>query len=224
MELQTNSKNDKKLFDIDNFDIEDIPFKPINEGLGFHKNQQTNNDLHVHKKVYDNVIKKAAPEVKSVPSELSAFYNQRLDVTPRVKKEIKINEIRIEEAGYVSRLLSFVTDLLVVSLITTAIVTIMFMMTSINLKLFLIEVTTTPVMAFPIVLFVLIYNIYGLVFGFNQSVGQRIFGTKFSINGTSKLSSIVVRSQIELVSIFFLGIPYLLKFDNKILNQKVIKK
>ncbi|EQC43490.1 RDD family protein [Bacteriovorax sp. Seq25_V] len=225
--LDTNI-NDKKIevvdFDLDAFDIEDIPFKPINEGLGFHHNGQAQkNELHIHKKVYDQVIQKPAVEERAIPSELKAFYSQTTTASPKVNKEIKIFEKVEKDATKVSRLMAFITDVIIVLMLVSVIFSLMFISTTMTISDFVSQLMLTSNIVFPIVLFVLIYNIYSLAMGFSQTVGQKIFKTKTKYNREMNIGFIVKRSMLELVSIPMIGIPYLMQMDAELLKNKVIR-
>ncbi len=220
--------NKKKIevvdFDLDAFDIEDIPFKPINEGLGFHHNSTSQkNDLHIHKKVYDQVIRKPVSEERAIPSELKAFYSQTSSTPAKANKDIKIFEKVEKEAVAANRLMSYVLDLAIVLVLVSVIFTLMFVSTTMTLQNFTQQLLMSSNVVFPIVLFVLIYNIYALSMGFSQTIGQKIFKTKTKFHKEMTILFIVKRSMLELLSIPLCGLPYLMKLDAELLKNKVIR-
>lgn len=208
----------------EDIEIEDIPFKAINEGLGFHHNAKNNvNEMHIHKKVYEKAINKVEENTRSIPAELNAFYNAKT-ITPKVNREISLAEAREREAGLLIRLSSFVVDILITILFCSSLLMLMFVSTNLSLKQFLLEISSYPVVFFPIVLMVLLYNVYAIAFGFTQTIGQRIFSLKNKYNDNSSVLDICKRTQLELISILVLGIPYLFKFDAKLFQNKVVSK
>ena len=75
---------------------------------------------------------------------------------------------------------------------------------------------------FIVVLFVLIHYIYNIAIGFQASLGQRLFKIepKFDFTNSLSVAFLLRRSTLELLSILTLGIPYLVKLDVELLENK----
>lgn len=220
----TIGKESKSFIKFEDFEIEDIPFKAINEGLGFHHStKNTSNELHIHKKVYEKAIQKNEDIAQSVPSELTAFYNTA-GSTPKVNREISITEIREREASLVKRFAAFLIDILVTTLFCSVLLSLMFISTNMTITQFATEITLFPISLFPMTLFILLHNICAISFGFSQTIGQRLLSIKNKFTDENTVLDICKRTQFELISIMILGIPYLLKLDQKLFSNKVVTK
>lgn len=220
----TFGKDSKSILKFDDFEIEDIPFKPINEGLGFHHSSKNmTNEMHIHKKVYEKAIHKNEDIAQNVPSELTAFYKTSI-TTPKVNREISLTDIREREASLIKRFTAFVIDLFVTSLFCSVLLCLMFVSTNMSFMQFVTEITYFPISIFPLTLFVLLYNICAISFGFTQTVGQRVLKIKNKYLLQNTVLDICKRTQFELLSILLLGIPYLLKLDQKLFSNKVVTK
>lgn len=217
-------KDSKVMMKFDDFEIEDIPFKAINEGLGFHHtSKNTTNEMHIHKKVYEKAIHKNEDIAQNVPSELTAFYNTSV-ATPKVNREISLTDIREREASPIKRFAAFIIDILVTSVFCSVLLSLMFISTNMSLIQFLTEITFFPISIFPLTLFVLLYNICAISFGFSQTIGQRVMSIKNKYSSHNTVLDICKRTQFELLSILLLGIPYLFKLDQKLFSNKVVTK
>ncbi|EQC51342.1 RDD family protein [Bacteriovorax sp. DB6_IX] len=228
----TSQKTKPKFFDVDDFEIEDIPFKPITDGLGFNnkyddfkKTRSNTQQVHqrVQKKVYEQMSNTEVQ--KEVPAELEAFYSAPTQSGPKVNRNIDL-KVKIErDANLVARLLSWVVDTLICSVIFGTIFGIMFVATSMSVMAFTQMILSDYNIAFPIILFVLVYNIYGISMGYQQTVGQKLLRVKnkFEEIKAEPASFLIKRSYFEIFSLLLLGLPYLLKYDDKVLGNKVIK-
>lgn len=234
MDLRQNTDhtNKPKIFDVDDFEIEDIPFKPITDGLGF--NNQYNDfkkartapkrvQKRVQEKVYEQMSNTKVE--KEVPLELEAFYKSPTQQKPKVNKDLDLT-LRVErDAPMMNRFLGWFLDTTICLMVFSVILGMMYVSTSMSLQEFTKLIMADLNFVFPLIILVLVYNIYGISMGFQQTIGQRIFKVKnnFEQIKTEATSFLIKRSYFELLSLLVLGIPYLLKYDYKILGNKVIK-
>lgn len=241
MEIQSNSLNKKQdPIIIDDFEIEDIPFKPITDGLGFHEKHQDvkrvmPNKAKVHQKIYEEVVlpkvdtptRQSTTANQNIPRELEAFYKGTGNVTSqRVNKKIDLT-LKVERNAPMSlRLVSWLIDFSfcfsLISLITVG----MFFGTAMSLEHFQEVLMKDLNFMFPVSLFVLIYLVYNISLGFQATFGQKIVGieTKFDIDDNRTATFFLKRSLLELVSLLTLGLIHIAKLDKSILNNKVVKK
>ncbi|OIQ18464.1 MAG: hypothetical protein BM556_09420 [Bacteriovorax sp. MedPE-SWde] len=232
MNLNQNSNRKKQMpiFDVEDFEIEDIPFRPLTDGLGFNdqysdfkKPKTTMKSKRVQEKVYEQM---SNVEVKKdVPMELEAFYNAPKHRSPQVNKELDL-KVRVERsAPLLNRFLGWFIDTALCLSVFSIITGMMYISTSMSLKDFNSLIMTDYNFVFPFILLVLVYNIYGISMGFQQTIGQKLFKVKnnFDHVKTEAASFLIKRSYFELFSICTLGIPYLLNYDYKVLGNKVVK-
>lgn len=229
-----NSMNINNLDDIDNFDdfeIEDIPFKPINEGLGFHHGRQEKKVLkqtrvevtptHAHVNNFNKVL--GREKEMSVPSELEAFYSKgKESEIPKVNREIEIKN-NSSDVSIVRRFFSYMIDMSVSSMIFSVIIASMFLMSSIPLDSFVSLTLQDSNYRYLIALFVLIHLIYRITSVYRPTLGQYICGVKPKQSNEVAFNTIIERTLFEFLSIPLLGIPYIIGLDKKFFGNSLKK-
>ncbi|MFG1494026.1 hypothetical protein ABMA75_10720 [Halobacteriovorax sp. ZH4_bin.1] len=232
-----NSKKPIRLNDLEDFDnfedfgIEDIPFKPINEGLGFH-----------HGKASKDVLKSARVEVTptqshvnnfnkvlgrekemSVPSELEAFYRKGTESEiPKVNREIEIKN-KSQDVSIMRRFTSYVIDMSVSLVIFTVTLAAMFLVSGVPLESFIEITLENSNYRFLIALFVLIHIIYRITSVYRPTLGQYICGLKPKLSNEAAFNTIIERTLFEFISIPLLGLPYILGLDKKFFGNSLKK-
>ncbi|MGI4991324.1 hypothetical protein ACRXCV_01770 [Halobacteriovorax sp. GFR7] len=232
-----NSKKPIRLNDLEDFDnfedfgIEDIPFKPINEGLGFH-----------HGKASKDVLKSARVEVTptqshvnnfnkvlgrekemSVPSELEAFYRKGTESEiPKVNREIEIKN-KSQDVSIMRRFASYVIDMSVSLVIFTVTLAAMFLVSGVPLESFIEITLENSNYRFLIALFVLIHIIYRITSVYRPTLGQYICGLKPKLSNEAAFNTIIERTLFEFISIPLLGLPYILGLDKKFFGNSLKK-
>ncbi|MFG1487376.1 hypothetical protein [Halobacteriovorax sp. RZ-2] len=238
--MNLESQNSKKpirlndLEDFDNFDdfgIEDIPFKPINEGLGFH-----------HGKASKEVLKSARVEVTptqshvnnfnkvlgrekemSVPSELEAFYRKGTESEiPKVNREIEIKN-KSQDVSIARRFASYVIDMSVSLVIFAVTLAAMFLVSGLPLESFIEITLQNSNYRFLLALFVLIHIIYRITSVYRPTFGQYICGLRPKLSNEAAFNTIIERTLFEFISIPLLGLPYILGLDKKFFGNSLKK-
>ncbi|MFG1482278.1 hypothetical protein ABMA79_13910 [Halobacteriovorax sp. HFRX-2_2] len=238
--MNLESQNSKKpihlndLEDFDNFDdfgIEDIPFKPINEGLGFH-----------HGKASKEVLKSARVEVTptqshvnnfnkvlgrekemSVPSELEAFYRKGTESEiPKVNREIEIKN-KSQDVSIARRFASYVIDMSVSLVIFAVTLVAMFLVSGLPLESFIEITLQNSNYRFLLALFVLIHIIYRITSVYRPTFGQYICGLRPKLSNEAAFNTIIERTLFEFISIPLLGLPYILGLDKKFFGNSLKK-
>lgn len=238
--MNLESQNSKKpirlndLEDFDNFDdfgIEDIPFKPINEGLGFH-----------HGKASKEVLKSARVEVTptqshvnnfnkvlgrekemSVPSELEAFYRKGTESEiPKINREIEIKN-KSQDVSIARRFASYVIDMSVSLVIFAVTLAAMFLVSGLPLESFIEITLQNSNYRFLLALFVLIHIIYRITSVYRPTFGQYICGLRPKLSNEAAFNTIIERTLFEFISIPLLGLPYILGLDKKFFGNSLKK-
>ncbi|EPZ50498.1 hypothetical protein M902_1401 [Bacteriovorax sp. BAL6_X] len=235
--MNLESQNSKKpirlndLEDFDDFGIEDIPFKPINEGLGFH-----------HGKASKEVLKSARVEVTpsqshvnnfnkvlgrekemSVPSELEAFYRKGTESEiPKVNREIEIKN-KSQDVSITRRFTSYVIDMSVSLVIFAVTLAAMFLVSGLPIESFIEITLLNSNYRFLIALFVLIHIIYRITSVYRPTLGQYICGLKPKLSNEAAFNTIIERTLFEFISIPLLGLPYILGLDKKFFGNSLKK-
>ncbi len=232
MNLETHQAS-KKQVNFDDFDIEDIPFKPINEGLGFHHGKSnTLNNLKTAKievtptQNHINNFNKVLGREKemSVPTELEAFYRKGTEKEiPQVNREIEINSAAKAVPMYL-RFGAFVVDMTISMMIFAVIISSMFLASGMSFESFLTLTLKNSSYRYLITLFVLIHLIYRVTSVYRSTLGQFVFGLKPKQSNEAAFNTIIERTLFEFLSIPLLGLPYLLGLDKKFFGNNLKKK
>lgn len=210
--------------------IEDIDFKPINDGLGFNHQKNSLSETKLaepikraknSETVYRNVFNEEKPVV-SVPQELNAFYSAESS-EGRIKKDLTFKTERKIEVGAHIRLIAWMMDFLLCLAVFGIIHVLMFVSTNLSIDAFanILKVNVE----LPVLSFIFLYNLSFLMRGAGRSFGQSML----SIETTSKerkkglIGYLIKKANFELVSTILFGIPYLLDVDKKLFGDKVVK-
>jgi uncharacterized RDD family membrane protein YckC len=226
MELTPNSDPQKSIkLNLDDFDIESFEVKPLNKGLGFHKNEE-----RVRPKK-SNVVPVAAKPVSEVRQLL-----QRSEPLPRLfSEEVKAPTERVPEAAPTlktakayARGVAYLLDLAIISAIFSGLVLIF--LVSAGYK---IEVTSlnrllenTGVIITLGLFFSLIYLLYFSLLDMHASFGKEALGLR--VEGTREkrltISQSFMRSVLSLISYLALGLPMILDLHSKLSDSMVIEQ
>lgn len=238
MDLNLEPKNLKKndIF-LDDLDIEDIPFTPITDGLGFNNKKSSLNMAsksmskkrvnETHSKIYESVTSTSSKEIESnVPSELNAFYQAPKQQPQGVNKELKFEKVIKKECGLETRFWAWLMDSSIILGLLGVILGTMFTSTNMSMSEFKFFLMEGYNIIFPVLLFCLIYVLYHITTGFQPTIGQKAMRIKPDFDDIKGdiFFFLLKRSILELVSITTLGLIFILSFDKKILGNKVCTK
>lgn len=239
MNLETPEVNKKpmklnEIIDFDDIEIEDIPFKPINAGLGFHHGSKGNvtstlkksihvdvTPTHSHISNFNKVL--GREKEMSVPSELEAFYRKGTESEiPVVNREIEIKNKK-SEASIIRRFCSYSIDMSISGLIFSVILTAMYYLSGMPLENFIAVTIKNSSYRYLITLFVLIHLIYRTTSVYRPTLGQHICGLKPKQSNEAAFNTIIEKTLFEFLSIPLLGIPYIFGLDKKFFGNSLKK-
>ena len=242
MDLNQSSSSDvKKINTIEDL-FDDIDFKPLTDGLGFHGSQKAD---EAFKNARQQVINRATPARQMQPSEhpftthqkgmtakapaseyvqndLALFYG-----TEKVEQELEhVEEKRMETASHGIRLVAFVVDFLIVAAMTWITFASISYLTGIDFAASLIEGHVDMMIVVGVMYlgyFILYFTILEKFQG--GSIGKETLGLKVKTQ-SGKAPSLLrcfSRTIITLLGFMSLGLTSLVDLPGKITKTRVIK-
>lgn len=242
MNLEQNSNLDvKKINSLDEL-FDDIDFKPVTDGLGFHGNQKaeeafknarqqvisratpvrTQHTLEHPFTTHQRAINAKAPASDYVQSDLALFYGNEV---PEDKAELII-EKPITTASNGIRLVAFVVDFIIVAAMTWLTFACITFLTDVDFAASLLEGHLDMMIVIGVMYlgyFILYFTILEKFQG--GSIGKETLGLKvktLSGKGPSLLRCFS-RTVITLIGLFSLGLTTLVDLPGRITGTRVIK-
>lgn len=226
-------------YDIEDFELEGLGFKPINAGLGFHGEREkvtTYKKEATKARVRPTKINTMAqgrlqhsPEsmpLGSVTSGLEAFYAQKNDLTNTVKVEKVAKEsVKLEDATLSSRLFSYLLDSTII-LVTVFSMYFVFSLiaygeTSLsNYKTFVVVNSD-----FLLLLTFITYISYFTLLDGIGTIGKKLFGIKlesFDDNAQINMIQVFNRTVVCLLGTLAFFIPCIIDLHGKLSRTKVV--
>lgn len=233
-----------KLFD------EDMPFKPLSEGLGFHhekkeetklstiKARQVDVEKSLNLKIHSQkpttpIVKKYninndQPVERPNMGDLAAFYEPKVEAKIQVEIEEGLSFESQTEASLINRFLAYLLDL---SILTTVLaITFLSILISSGISLIVvrenlsIEFISTTILPIGMLFYVFYFSFFDKT-NFS-SPGKKMLNLQVvSYEGESpSMTQTFSRSIVTLFSVLSAGLLSLLDFHGKLTETKVIKK
>lgn len=228
MNLETTNNGKNTPVEIDDL-FDDLDFKPITSGLGFH--HKANNPKPAFT---ERVTPQAASQVPAsgeiYQNDLSVFYNNPSTLKEEITPSITIKEkeiVRLKAAGKGQRVGAFVADLLFISSLLSIVIVVMARIIHMDAvsawRNYPQEITPLVVS-----LFVGFYLMYFSVFDKfpGASLGKTLFNLRVVSKGNQKalsFSQLLMRSFITLIGFLSLGLFFYFDLQNKVTNSQVVK-
>jgi len=238
MNLENNLSKKDKTLPVEDFVMDEIDFKPITSGLGFHHSKiQDVRPVFTEKTLATPVMTPMnTPSSNRVESpvyqnDLSLFYNnsQKPSIPVVSMKNIQSeekSEIIYLEASRGQRVLAYFLDLTLIS----SLLSIVFIVMARTISMDLVEVWTnypneiTPLF---IILFSGFYLIYFSVFekGLSSTFGKNMLGLRVvnQENAPQTMGMLTLRSVVTLFNFLTFGLFSWFDLQNKVTQSKVIK-
>ncbi len=210
------------------FNFDNIEFKAMTNGLGFHQDKKKNNFKKSSVKSvshHPTIINPTENQVQR--SSLDSFYKDRSSKKITSPIPAKYNDVKkeISSVGILVQFSAWVVDVFFISLFV-ALTFILFAITSgFQLKVVLELVTSFEIILFGLGMFSLYYLLFFSILDLSASPGKQLLGIKVeSLNGKRvSLKNTTIRALVTLVSVFVLFFPLLLDFQGKISDTKLVK-
>lgn len=238
MNLETTNNGNKAPVEIDDL-FDDLDFKPITSGLGFH--QKNNNPKPAFT---DRVTPQSASQTANTmtapvlgqpaagevyQNDLSAFYNttSAAPVSKMESKQVEVEVKRLKTASYGMRLGAFAADLIFISSLLSIVVVVMARIIHMDA---ISAWRNYPQEITPLVisLFIGFYLMYFSIFDKKPgaSLGKTLFNLRVVQKGNQKalsFSQLLGRSLITLIGFLSLGLFSYFDLQNKMTHSEVVR-
>ena len=238
----TNSFRPEFLNDSSEFD--DINFKAITDGLGFHhgSSEKVNTRSYKQKapkkmppKINSRVnTEKVSKPVSPAPSSnnnymggLEAFYKNEVKaeakVEPRVTKKIQVKKTQAKQATIVEQMLAFITDLFLITGFMGLMFGIAIVASGVDFNLITKLLTFDELITYSLVIFSLNYLLYFTILEIKATPGKQLLGLRIVKTKNKPINAITafVRACLSLVQLpVFILMAF--KWHDSILGTKVI--
>ncbi|MFI5390098.1 MAG: RDD family protein [Bacteriovoracales bacterium] len=223
MENKEVSKRIKKAappIDLDDIDLDDITFKPITQGLGFHPEKK---EIPIIK----SKISSPKPNFTARNTYVSPPTFSSSMITPKpVKIRPKIEEEILEDTQVSERLMAFSLDFLIISLATSITILILGLSSGLSIEILRSIFTPKEIILFTTGVFSIYFLFYFSVLDLSSTVGKSMMGLEIrTLEGKRPgIQNTFSRSLVTLLSIPLLGIPIVTVIEEKISGIKVYKR
>jgi len=213
-------KNAVPPMDLDDIDLDNITFKPITQGLGFHPEKK---EIPIIKsKVSSPKPSFAARNVLVPPPTFSST----MIIPKSVKVKPKIEEEILEETQISERLMAFSLDFLIISLATTITILVLGLSSGLSIEILRTIFTPKEIILFTTCVFSIYFLFYFSVLDLSSTFGKSMMGLEIkTLEGKRPgIQNTFSRSLVTLLSIPFLGLPMVTVIEEKISGIKVYKR
>ncbi len=233
----------KKSLTIANFDFSDeiddlnnLDFKPINKGLGFHREEKS-----IPKKMASTLTPISArnqprPELNTLekeyiaerPVELAAFYNSKLE-EPSVNRinetVIQKNIIEEQPAPVLLQMTAWLIDTVFVFIVLVLTLSVLSFVSGIELSYFGEMVSRPEISIYMAGLFCIYYLLYFTILDLAGTIGKSMMGIKLTTvnNKPLRVRHTFVRAFISLTSFLAVGLPLVMDFQGRLSETKVVR-
>jgi hypothetical protein len=233
-------------------DLNNLNFKPINKGLGFHKDEpKVQKKLATPSKlapisarnqprpeITEN-LKSATLEKEYIserPQELSAFYAKKIEepavkklekkLTPKpITKKVLKNIKKEKPAPVFLQVTAWCIDTVFVLMILGVTLSILSLVSGIEISYFREMVLNPEVSIYMAGLFFIYYLLYFSVLDLAGTFGKSLMGIKLSTvnNKPLRVKHTFVRAFISLTSFLAVGLPLVMDFQGRLSETKVVR-
>ena len=242
-EIKLDLENDNE------FNLEDLSFKAVNKGLGFHHKEALKNSAPLVKRATKTPLKEAntAPAViigKNPRTQNDfdpiALTNAEMALlgghktiqkmeTPKTEPlhgEIPLKaEKKAKDAGIINQTVAWVVDIACITAGLATTVALFALLSGIQWSTLAGLVTPIEMAAFLGSLFVIYYLLYFTVLDLHQTPGKSLLGVRLErLDGRRvKVKQTFTRAMIGLLSFALLGLPLTMDFQGKLSDTKVVR-
>jgi hypothetical protein len=233
-------------------DLNNLNFKPINKGLGFHKEEKKSvkkivkssslSPLSARNQPRPDVLSEVKTDfiskdyIAERPQELSAFYSSKIE-EPAVKKVEKkelnktstkkiISAVRKEkDAAVFLQVAAWCIDLIFIVMILGATLSVLSLFSGIEISYFREMLLRPEISIYIAGLFFIYYLLYFSVLDLAGTFGKSLMGIKLQTvnNKPLRVKHTFVRAFISLTSFLAVGLPLVMDFQGRLSETKVVR-
>lgn len=244
---QTNSTKPISIDSFDDFNFDELEFKPINKGLGFHHNEKRRSfQKPVAPTSRTHKGHKAMKATSAMPSQtvsnlglsqelggiankssLSAFYGGESTTKTIPPKALKLEAKAIlkKEASFFMSFVAWLVDVILISTFSALTISLFIFVSGIEFQELLHLITFTEKISFIFLVFSTCHTLYFSILDLASSPGKALLGLTLVKDGNTplRLKDTFVRSFASLISTLLLGIPCIFNLSGKISKTKVVQ-
>jgi uncharacterized RDD family membrane protein YckC len=201
---------------LDEIDLDQITFKPITQGLGFHP----------EKKEIPIIRSKMSTPRPTQPFS-TTFVSAPNVSAPKAKVAIPKIEVKVLEVAPSSfRLMAFVVDILIVLTGTAITLFILGLGSGLSIEILVSILAPKEIILFTIGVFSIYFLFYFTILDLSSTVGKSFMGLEMkTLDGKrAGIQNSFFRSFITLLSIPLLGTPAIAEVQEKLSGTKIYKK
>ena len=235
-------------FDFDNEidDLNNLSFKPINEGLGFHHEKKEAPKKTAPRPQLKPLAAKnqPMPGEESGPSrqaDLKAFYNDprhKEEILPtrpiqtpvalreeKAKKEIE-KEVVWEKAPAFLTIGAWIIDVMMIVMSLGLTLSLLTLASGLEIKELATMFADLEIFIYVATLFFIYYMLYFSILDMSATFGKSLMGIKLvtTNNKPVRVKHTFVRAFVTLTSFIAIGLPLLMNFQGKLSDTFVVKK
>lgn len=236
----------KKEIDVNSDFLDELNFRPVNKGLGFHQERKAQNNSYSQK-----IKRPLATPIASLEKRSDSFTRSHIDQTITLsnaesqlvyKNNIKVipepqipevsgdssndkKKLEIEEASYAARGVAYLLDLSILVVCYFLFSILIMMNLELNFNRIVDGLGPSDFIISNVVLFSLMYLFYFSVLDINKTLGKNLLGIHLQKSSHDRvdLKASFLRALTTLLSLPLLGLPSMLDFQNKISETIVVK-
>ncbi|TDJ05896.1 MAG: hypothetical protein E2O68_05680 [Deltaproteobacteria bacterium] len=191
-----------------NDEFDDISFKPLTKGLGFHHQKETNRPRPF----------RPSPRPQTYTPPPTQTFREPVN---------KVKQQKILVLGsFKDRILAFLVDFGIVSLITGLTLTTLVYGANLNIQVLISILDTYEIILFASSIFSLYFLLYFSILDLSSTVGKSLMGLELKLENGKRplLGNTFPRAVVTLISLALLGLPLLSNFQNRFSESEVFKK
>lgn len=227
--------------DFDDFD--DLKFKPVTKGLGFHQQEKTEVKKFNRVTPLEQVTRRDAQTQGSQPAssvskmDLSAFYNQSAEMENSISLPQSLNPVKVEQssakqisyhqASAALRIVAAIIDYFSVILMTAVTVGGFALLLGKKLQPVMMQMPWYEFSFYLFVLYALFFLAYFTILDSQATIGKSIFGLQVIDAERGEKPSFIhsfQRALISLIAPLLLFLPFFLHWQDKVSETKVVQR
>ncbi len=222
-------------------DLDNFNFKPINEGLGFHREKKEIKRKPIVRRGLGPVAARNQPlpdhnSLRQGPAqghagELTAFYNSSVkqDNSFTLKKENKIEVSQLQRkevlASLPLQIAAWLVDIILISLAMALTLWTLALASGLETSLLTKMMIEREVLFYVISLFIIYFLLYFSVLDLVGTFGKTLVGIRLYTTGGQplRIKHTFIRSLVTLTSFIAIGLPLLMNFQGRLSETKVLR-
>ena len=218
--FKTAKKRPPNPVDLDDIDLDNLTFKPITQGLGFHPEKK---EIPIIKSQMSIPRPSIRPQASYVSSTLpNSIHLMSKPASSKPKVEIKV----FEEAQVGLRLMSFALDMLIILTGTGITLFVLGLSSGFSLEILMSILAPKEIILFTTGVFSIYFLFYFSILDLSSTVGKSLMGLEMKkIDGKKpEIQNTFLRSFLTLLFLPLLGTPAIGEIQEKLSGTKIFKR